>query len=283
MTGGQYPSSLPGPSGVPGSEGAASSEGVSGSLGAAGAAGGAKKSPPPTDSAGIPWGGRTVPDPGFAGDTGQADAGLLAALIDGSDGDLMAALPAARLLVPVAAVAGETSESEGTGLLSDKAADMAVVLLQHPDGRTALPVFTSVEALAAFDPSVRPVPVLADRVAQSAITERADLIVLDCASDTARELRASMVWALAQGRPWIPAHADPFVEQSVERVVADREEVLEVDLVDGAAPGQLTVRLTLVPGLEASGVQAIVTAIAEQLATDGEFRARVDGLAFTVV
>lgn len=238
----------------------------------------------PTDSAGLPWQGRSLPVGGFAGDTGGADPGLLKALLGGGERDVLQQLATARLLVPVAAVAGETAEGEH-GLTADKEADMAVVLLEHPDGRTALPVFTSMEALAAFDGSVRPVPVESARAAQAAVSEKADLMVLDCASELAFEIRSSMVWALAQQRPWLPAHEDPFVASSVERVVARHEQITEHALAEGAPDGQgiLQVQLTLEPGLDEDGVRELVTSVAEELATDGELRARVDGLSFAIV
>ncbi|WP_068259453.1 SseB family protein [Janibacter limosus] len=238
----------------------------------------------PADSAGIPWGGRELPAAGFSGDTGEADPALLRALTTGGEQDVLERLAQARLLVPVTAVASETVEGDH-GQVADKEADMAVLLLEHPDGRTALPVFSSMAALAAFDASVRPVPVEAARAAQAAVSEQADLMVLDCASEQAFEIRASMVWALAQQRPWLPAHEDPFVAQSVQRVTQGHQEITEHVLAEGAPDGQgvLQVQLTLVPGLDEEAVRALVTSVAEQLATDGELRARVDGLSFAIV
>ena len=236
------------------------------------------------DSAGIPWQGRELPTGGFGGDTGEADPALLRALTTGGEAEVVDRLAGARLLVPVKAVAGETAEGE-PGVVADKEADMAVVLLEHPDGRTALPVFSSMADLAAFDGSVRPVPVEAARAAQAAVSEQADLMVLDCASEHAFEVRSSMVWALAQQRAWLPAHEDPFVAESVARVVATREEITEHALGAGVPDGQgvLQITLTLVPGLGEEQVRSLVTGVAEQLATDGELRARVDGLSFAVV
>ncbi len=235
------------------------------------------------DSAGVPWQGRQLPAGDFAGDTGEADPALLRALTTGGERDVMRRLATARLLVPVKAVAGELGEGVD-GHVADKEADMAVVLLQHPDGRTALPAFTSMDSLVAFDPSVRPVPVEATRAAQAAISEQADLIVLDCSSEQAFEVRASMVWALSQHREWLPAHDDPFVAESVARACASRPEITGHALSEGAPDGQgiLQIALTLVPGLTEEQVQRLVTALAEELATDGELRARVDGLAFAI-
>lgn len=237
----------------------------------------------PGDSAGVPWQGRELPHGGFAGDTGEADPALLGALRAGDERDVMRQLPQARLLVPVKAVLGEVGEGVD-GHVADKEADMAVVLLQHPDGRTALPAFTSMEALTAFDPTVRPVPVEAARAAQAAISEKADLIVLDCASEEAFELRASMVWALSQQRAWLPAHEDPFVASAVQRGCASRPEVTDHALAAGVPDGEgiLQIVLTLVPGLTQDQVQQLVTELAEDLATDGELRARVDGLGFAI-
>lgn len=235
------------------------------------------------DSGGVPWKGRNLPDAGFAGDDGSADPALLDALTSGDDAAVMARLPGVRLLVPVTAVAAETTTG-AHGQTADAQSDMAVMLLEHPDGRTALPAFTSQAALAAFDPQARPVPVVAERAAEAAISERADLIVLDCADAQAREVRASMVWALAQRRGWLPAHADPFVAGSLERAVADVPEVRGHELAEGepTGTGVLQVELTLVPGLGVAQVQELVTALGERLAADGELRARVDGLAFRV-
>lgn len=238
----------------------------------------------PTDSAGLPWEGRELPAGGSSTDTGAADPALLKALTTGGEREVLDRLATARLLVPVAAVASETVEGEH-GVTADKEADMAVVLLEHPDGRTALPIFSSTADLAAFDSTVRPVPVEAARAAQAAVGEQADLMVLDCASEHAFEVRSSMVWALAQQRPWLPAHEDPFVARSVERVVAAHDEITDQVLAEGVPDGQgiLQVQLTLVPGLDEGAVRALVTAVAEELATDGELRARVDGLSFAIV
>ena len=47
---------------------------------------------------------------------------------------------------------------------------MAAMTLLAADGHRALPVFTSIAALAAWDPAARPVPVTAARAAQAAVT-----------------------------------------------------------------------------------------------------------------
>ena len=160
---------------------------------------------------------------------------------------------------------------------------MAVVTLTTPDGQRAFPVFSSLAALSAWDATARPSPVSSSRAAQAAVFERCEVMLLDLGSGHERLLRPSMVWALAQQREWLPPHSDPFVAQALVRATADEEDVVDcVGEGDPAGAGILRVVLTLRGGLDAPGVQALATRIGERIATDGEARARIDGLAFTL-
>lgn len=247
-----------------------------------------------TDSAGTPWSGRTLSGTGFDADAGAADPALLEALAEvhsrpsaEADARLLLAAATARWLVPVVAVLEEVDEGghRHTGHLhGEKRTDMAVVTLTAPDGRRALPVFTSTAALAAWDPSARPVPVSAARAAQAAVAEGCHVAVIDLGSATPTELRPSMVWALAQETDWRPAHTDPFVAQSVSRAVADEGDVVEHRLTEGEPFGRgvLRIVLGLRAGLPAASVEALATRVGERLATDGELRARVDELTFAL-
>lgn len=243
-----------------------------------------------TDSAGVPWGGRTLPRGGFEGDDGGADPALVAALAARADHpcarhdrDLAVAAAAARWIVPIVAAPTEVGEG-GRGLTEDRSTDLAVVTLTSPDGRRALPVFTSPAALAGWDGTARPVPVEALRAARSAVAQGCDVLVVDLGSSQPTEIRSSMVWALAQGQQWLPAHEDPFVARSVDRAVAPEVEVVGHRVEEGSPEGTgvLRVVLGLVAGLEAAGVQEVATRVGERLAADGELRARVDALTFTI-
>lgn len=234
-----------------------------------------------SDSAGQTFGGRSLDPTGFETDDGSADEALVVARANPADERAwMAALARSRFLVPVLAVPGET-EQVGERLV-EKSSDMAMVTLTAPDGQRALPVFTGTAALQAWDGNARPIPVEAARAAQAAIAESCDVIVVDVAGPDSFVLRPSMLYALAQGRDWLPGHKDPFVAQSVAHALAREEPVLDHDLVPGepAGHGVLGVRLVLRPGLGAEEVQALATRVGERLATDGEFRARVDGVSF---
>ncbi|YAL82068.1 SseB family protein [Dermacoccaceae bacterium W4C1] len=238
----------------------------------------------PQDSAGTPWQGRSLPGGGFDGDDGSADPALQAALAGGDERTVLRLLAQARLLVPVVAAPAEDDplEKNDAGLVVEKQTDMAVVTLTAQDGQRALPVFTSMAAMAAWDPSARPTPVNSGRAAQAAVAEQCHLIALDIADEHAYTLRPSMVWALAQQREWLPAHEDPQVRAAFEEAVRDRHEVVEVTCEDGGEPGVLRATLTLLPGLDSAGVQELVTEVAEKVAADAEVRARIDALAFGI-
>lgn len=220
---------------------------------------------------------------GFEHDTGAADAALGAALAEpGEERALMAAVAAARLLVPIVAAPAEVEQRDG--LAVEKQTDLAAVTLVAPDGQRALPVFTSLESLAAWDAAARPVPVTAARAAQAAVSERCQVMVVDVAGPVTVVLRPSMVWALAQQRAWLPAHADPVVARAVAAAVRPEELVRSHAVGPGHPEGRgiLAITLELAPGLPAEQVEAVATRVGERLATDGELRARVDGIAFSI-
>lgn len=243
----------------------------------------------PADSAGQAWEGKSIPSHGFSGDDGSADEGLLAALRaaqsapdDDAESLLMSSVARSRWLVPVVAVATEVDETGEHAV--DTRSDMAAVTLTSPDGSRALPMFTSLESLTAWDATARPVPVRAAAAAQAAISEECHVLLVDVASPHATVLRPSMLWALAQERTWLPSHLDPHVASAVSAAVAAEPPVAHHRLEAGepAGAGVLRVVLALNPGLEADDVSAIATRIGERIATDGETRARIDALTFAL-
>jgi hypothetical protein len=147
---------------------------------------------------------RTIPDPGFAGDTGQVDPELAAALAayDAAPDDSVAAravlarLSQTRLLVPVVAILGEVEHDE-QGLAHDKTSDMAAVLMTGRDGRKALLAFTGTAALQAWDASARPVPVTARHAAQSALQDEASALLIDVAGPVMFVVEGADLRALA--------------------------------------------------------------------------------------
>lgn len=254
------------------------------------------------DSAGQPWEGRSLAgDDGrihnFENDDGAADAGYLAALAalvhgTGDEAAVVASLATARVFIPIIAQLG--AEAAGAaGLTADKQADMAMVTLKAPDGRTAMPAFTSVEALAAWHPEARPVAVYAARAALSAVAEGAELLVLDPGQATF-VVRRPAVWALAQQRDWLPSYADEALEAELAAAAAGFPAVRRLALLPGSGVGAITgagarlsgggsgpelqVLLDLEDGLDSAAVQALVSGLQHAWSRNVLFGERVDSI-----
>jgi hypothetical protein len=147
--------------------------------------------------------GRSLPDATFAGDTGEASPAVTAALASyaadpGRYVETLGALQDARVLVPVVAVLGEV-EHDAAGLAHDKTSDMAAVLLTGADGRLALLAFTGTEALRAWNPGARPVPVTTRLAARAALQDGAAALVVDVAGPTRFVIEGDDLRGLAAG------------------------------------------------------------------------------------
>ncbi|MGG5172195.1 SseB family protein [Pseudarthrobacter sp. J1738] len=256
-----------------------------------------------TDSAGQPWAGRSLAGEdakihNFENDDGTADADYLAAVDRlqggrGSEAEVVASLATARVFIPIVAQLAEEAE-QSNGLHADKQADMAMVTLKAPDGRTAMPVFTSSEALSAWHPTARPVAAYAARAALSAVSEDAQLLVIDPGQAFTFVVRRPALWSLAQQREWTPSYLDAEVEASVREVAGGFPQIRGVGLSAGhgvytkdasgaVLPGggagpELCLELALEDGLDAAAVQSLVAGVQQNLASNEVFAERVDSL-----
>ena len=109
-------------------------------------------------------------EPSGPEDVGAADPELMSALQDGDVAAIRRRLLVARVLVPVVARGSEST-----------AVEMAVPRLIGADGRHALPVFTSYDALRAWKPDARPVPMSGESAIAAALGEGYDAVVVDVA------------------------------------------------------------------------------------------------------
>ncbi|HSA53487.1 MAG TPA: SseB family protein [Yinghuangia sp.] len=208
--------------------------------------------------------GKSIPDPGFSGDDGSADAALTTALASGAaPGEVLAALAPARLLVPVVAILGELEDTAPGELQREKSSDMAVPTIAGPGGRKALPAFTSTDALARWRPDARPVPVDARRAALATYSEGADTLLLDLAGPVTYEVTGPVLRALAEGRELVAPHADPQVRGAVRAVVADEPLVTAAYLDEGT---DTDLRLTLAADAPQADIVAAARRIAARLA-----------------
>ncbi|GAA4987502.1 SseB family protein [Kineococcus glutinatus] len=219
------------------------------------------------DSAGVPWAGRTLRPSPFAGDDGRADPALEAALAGwaaatGSAAHrlravagVVAALAGARVFAPVVAVLGE-AELVAAGPAGDKSADMALALLTRPDGRRALPLFSTLDRLSAWRADARPVPVEAARAALSAVQEECEVLVLDPAGPVRFVVPRPALQALARGLPWTPSPFDPEVAAAAATALRSLAEVRGVRVEPGER-AELRIVVELVPGLSEVRLAAV--------------------------
>lgn len=239
------------------------------------------------DSAGIPWEGREFHPNPSAGDDGAADAALLDALARfhaGAAGvaEVVAALAAARLLIPLVTEAGD--EGVGPhGQRVDKTQELALVTVAGPDGRSVLPVFSSVEAMGAWRADARPIPVAASRAALAAAADGLAALVLDPGSPTEFALRWTAFESVATGAPWVPGWEDASVRAAVGAVADGEAAVTRVALEPGDPTARLAgpevrVVVDLVPGLDRASLDALLARIAERWAATPVIRERVDAL-----
>lgn len=259
------------------------------------------------DSAGRPWADRDLSGTGnplhaFDDDDGSADvvlAGAVAGLLGppGQPGPreraVFAALRTARVFIPIVAQVADAVES-AEGLTVDKEADMALVTLTAPDGRKALPVFSSTESLGRWHRSARPVAVRAPRAALAAAAEDAELLVLDPGAALTFVLRRPALWALAQQVEWQPSYEDQTVAELVGEVARQEADVVGLELRPGAGvltraaggsiasgggPGpELRMDVRLRAGLSADEVRHVVGSLRSRLLRLTDFVERVDSL-----
>lgn len=220
----------------------------------------------------------------FAGDDGSADPALAALLEAYAAGrqslpDVVTALTGTRLLVPVLAHAEVSAEQAAAEHGDDSAASAGVVGLRTPDGRTALPVFTSVAAMAAWRGDARPVPAQAARAAQSAVSDGWPVLVLDPAGPVTVTVPRPAVVALAEGRPWLPAVVGDVVAEDVQQAVNAALVGVDGVVACAAAPGaraEVTIDLTLRAGLDRPALDDLLQEVGSRLAADSVTSERVD-------
>lgn len=149
--------------------------------------------------------GKSLAPSPFPADDGTADPTLLAVLEAHGRGHTeleraYGTLLNARVLAPIVAVLGEAEDvqiADGRTLKSDKNSDMALVTLIAPDGTRALPVFTSVAALTAWNPQARPMPVAFPHACAAAQAEKADVVLVDLGQPSYLEVEPAAVRAFA--------------------------------------------------------------------------------------
>lgn len=227
---------------------------------------------------------KEIPESIFSDDDGSADAHLAQALIKFSRGkapllDVVDALAYARVLIPVLS-SGEARHMGKHGVEQDEVASTGVVAVQMPDGRTALPVFTDVDAMKAWNDQARPIPAEGPRAALAAVAEEWSALVVNPGMETVTIPRPA-VWALGQGQTWKPAVMNDAVVADVADAVADAvrldEHLKEIAAIPGRG-AEVAIVLRLLPGLTQAQVDAVVQRVQRELAGSEVVAQRVDSL-----
>ncbi|MGE3810532.1 MAG: SseB family protein [Candidatus Nanopelagicales bacterium] len=209
------------------------------------------------------FGGMHVPEPEFADDDGAQHPEVAASLAawqsgQGSERGVAAALDGRRLMVPLVAVLDSVEEREGAPGPGEKDSHMATVSLVGQDGRRGLLAFTSVQAMAAWDPQARGIPASAQRVAAAALEEGADAVLLDLGGPVRFALQGAALRRIADGTGIGPLHRDPDVAAAVAACLDGLAGVRGHELAqappDAGVP--LLVVVQPVPGVDADAVAA---------------------------
>ncbi len=225
-------------------------------------------------------------DPRFRSDSGAADPAVTAALAHyaagtGTEHAALAALAAARLLVPVVALRpddlipgdGDTSGDQDrpapaeTHGGAEKTSEMAVPAIVGSDGRRALPAFTGLEALWRWRRDARPVPVPAAAVWQSAVQD-SQAVIVDVAGPVPLAVEGARLAALASGAAVPRLHEDPDVRSAVAAVAAGLPPGLRIRLGPPQGDADLTLELTPADPTAAEPVtEDAARAFADEVAT----------------
>lgn len=246
----------------------------------------------------------------FANDDGSRPAAVAQALnessIDTRGERLLAALRDSRLLIPVlphehpgTVAAGINKDGVGKKLaparhtpqaVGAKAADpaasacasAAMVAVATPDGRAALPAFTSMEAMRAWDDTARPVPVAAPRAAAAALGETDGLMVIDPNNDITVFVGRPWTQALATGEQWQAPWTSEAVIDAIGQALAGTEHLLGFQVTPGEK-AETRVVLALPGGLSPQALQPVLTHVQQALTQSTIVRNSIDSLELTPV
>ena len=242
---------------------------------------------PGTDSAGVPWAGRSFEKASASTDDGSAPPRLLEAIRrfrvrELGEAEVVDEVRRSRLLVPLVAQLGEAGTAP-SGHLGDKSQELSIVTVTGPDGRAVLPAFSSVAAMAHWNQSARPIPAEGPRVALAAVGEGTDLVVVDPTSDTEFAIRRPALWAVAQTEPWQPSYLDEAVLAEFMAAADGEDAIVAIQLAPGdpdarLAGPELIVQLSLVDGLDQDALAALIARAQERWSTSELIATRVDSM-----
>lgn len=167
----------------------------------------------------------------------------------------------------------------GRAFPSEKAVEVMLITIKGSDGRIALPAFTSLDALSRWKAGARPVPASTQRVCAGALSEGADLVVIDPAGPAMVELSGAVLWALAEGRAMAPLADDLAVIGAIRDATEDMTRAFSGTFLQPGADQStdLVIQLVARAGADPAELRDAAAELASRLAADPIMRSRVDG------
>ncbi len=227
----------------------------------------------------------------FANDTGEVEPAMATALDHEGFAPRYAAvieaLRGGRVLVPVLAHAhpGRTSDGGVASHASQKSGDAeadaceqaAMIAVETMDGRAAMPIFSSLSALQAWDASARPVPVHAQNAAIAAVAEADSLLVLDPGSPRPMLLGRPAVRALATDEAWTPPWEDPELPSLVTQALSGIPHLGGIKLEPGYQ-AEVRVVVAVPAGIDRAEIATSLEQAQQRLASSESVVHRIDSL-----
>lgn len=230
---------------------------------------------------------RSLPASPFAGDDGARPAAFTAAKAiepPRRTPAVVAALRGGRVLVPVLAHAhpgrtatgGVAERVTSADPQADACDQAATVTVEVADGRAAMPVFTSLATLMAWNPDARPVPVFGTQAARAATSVSDGLMLLD-PGDAPVLIPRPAVLALAREEEWLPAWEDESLAGVAVRALVGIQDVVGLRIEPGRTT-EIRVVVALRRGLDAERLRDVLARTSAALANDATLRERVDSM-----
>ncbi len=210
-----------------------------------------------------------------AADTGASDPRLTAALAGTNRAELLASLVDARVFVAITATT-TALETTADGLRAESSAEMAVVLLEAPDGSRALPVFSDLGALTRWRVGARPVPMSGAQACAAALDEGATAVLLDGRVSVTELADLARGWVPVPGSGLAARRGEALLEElavpaprglakALRRVLAG-EGLVSARLLAG--PDGLVLGIAPRRALEPAALAALAQRIVQQLGAD---------------
>lgn len=153
--------------------------------------------------------------------------------------------------------------------------DEDLVRVPFPGGRESFPAFSSAQALAAWNPQARPVPVKIESLAVAALRRGSGLITLDPDQDSQTWLGRSAVISLAAGGTWLAPWKDEKIREKILEDASGSDGLVDVTIEPGDG-GAAIINLHIDPGSDRDAVMNIAHTVIAILGANEYVKARLD-------